>query len=319
MGNKTMPGAGEIDSQIRLAAFGWLQDHVDIHGDVLPRVLLQGGFTYEGRRVPFQGPQGIFKPAVMPELPLSITTAPDGPYDDSFTESGLLSYRYRGTDPSHHDNRRLRRAMELQAPLVYLHGVARGKYLVVWPVFIVGDDPAALTFTVAADDVQTAEAALRERAGSQPTVPGFRANDETGGRRAYITASVRVRLHQRGFRERVLQAYREQCALCRLRHRDLLDAAHIVPDREPKGTPVVTNGLSLCKIHHAAFDHMLIGIRPDYGVEVQPRVLEESDGPMLRHGLQGLHGSSLVLPRTRGDRPDPSRLAERYEKFRTVA
>ena len=314
-----MPGAAEKDAQIRLAAFEWLQDHVDIHGDVLPRVLLQGGFTYEGRRVPFQEPQGIFKPAVMPELPLSITTAPDGPYDDSFTESGLLSYRYRGTDPGHRDNVGLREAGRRQVPLIYFHGVATGRYLAVWLVFIVGDDPEALTFTVAADDAHTAEDAAVEAVASGTQVTMAKVGDEAGGRRAYITASVRVRLHQRGFRERVLQAYRDQCALCKLRHRDLLDAAHIIPDRDPEGMPVVTNGLSLCKIHHAAFDHVLIGIRPDYRVEVHPRILKEQDGPMLRHGLQGMHGTSLVLPRSRVHRPDRDRLAERYEKFRTVA
>jgi len=203
--------------------------------------------------------------------------------------------------------------MELRVPLIYLHGVAKGKYLVVWPVFIVGDDPGSLTFTVAADDVQTAEAAV-----SGGSWEGAKVSDEAGGRRAYITASVRVRLHQRGFRERVLQAYREQCALCCLRHRDLLDAAHIIADKDPKGIPVVTNGLSLCKIHHAAFDHMFIGIRPDYRVEVHPRILEESDGPMLRHGLQGMHGTSLHLPRSRRSHPDRDRLAKRYERFRTV-
>ena len=87
-------------------------------------------------------------------------------------------------------------------------------------------------------------------------------------RRAYITTTVRQRLHQRGFRERVLHAYREQCALCRLRHTELLDAAHIITDREEEGTPQVSNGLSLCKLHHAAFDRFLLGITPDYTIPV---------------------------------------------------
>ena len=98
----------------------------------------------------------------------------------------------------------------------------------------------------------------------------------------------RQRLHQRSFRERVLRAYREQCALCRLRHQELLDAAHIVPDTEPGGDPIVPNGLSLCKLHHAAFDRHFVGVRGHYVVEVRPDLLEEHDGPMLVHGLQGL-------------------------------
>ena len=87
----------------------------------------------------------------------------------------------------------------------------------------------------------------------------------------------------------MLRAYRDECTLCRLRHRDLLDAAHIVPDADPEGEPTVKNGLALCKIHHAAFDRLIIGIRPDYVVEVQRNVLEQIDGPMLKHRFQGLH------------------------------
>ncbi len=301
------------DAAVRVEAFRWLSTQVQVHGDVLPRDLLALGFQFQGTRVPLLGPQGIFKPAVLAELPLSITTAPDGPYDDSFTSDGFLSYRYRGTDPSHRDNVGLREAMRLQTPLVYFHGVAKGQYLALWPIFIVGDRPHDLTFTVAVDDVRTAESAAQ--AGAQPSLR----IGESSDRRAYITAFVRTRLHQRVFRERVLHAYQDRCTLCRLRHRDLLDAAHIIPDAAPAGEPVVANGLALCKIHHAAFDHLLIGIRPDYVVEVQPRVLAESDGPMLRHGLQGLHNSPLSLPRRLEDYPDPSRLGDRYEQFKGAA
>jgi putative restriction endonuclease len=298
---------------VRVAAFDWLREQVEVTGDVLPYRLLQGGFRFQGQRVPLLGPQGIFKPRVLPRLPLSITTSPDGPYNDSFNEDGLLSYRYRGTDPSHHENVGLRNAMRMQAPLVYFHGVVTGQYLAVWPVFIVGDDPSRLTFTVAADDVAAITRGVGRFAAAAHDI------GETEGRRAYITASVRVRLHQRGFRERVLRAYQNQCALCRLRHRELLDAAHIVGDGEERGEPLVTNGLSLCKIHHAAFDHLLIGIKPDYTVEVNPAILLESDGPMLKHGLQGVHNSKLVLPRALHDRPDPERLKERYERFKGAA
>jgi len=122
-------------------------------------------------------------------------------------------------------------------------------------------------------------------------------------------------LHQRKFRERVLDAYREQCALCRLRHSELLDAAHIIPDGEPGGEPVVENGIALCKLHHAAFDGFFLGIRPDYVVEVRSDILLEDDGPMLRHGLQGLHGARILLPRSKKSRPSADRLEVRYDRF----
>jgi len=82
-----------------------------------------------------------------------------------------------------------------------------------------------------------------------------------------------------GFRQRVLRAYQQCCAICRLRHDELLEAAHILPDGHPLGEPVIPNGLALCKLHHAAFDLYLIGVTPDLEVTVRLDVLEEIDGP----------------------------------------
>ena len=135
------------------------------------------------------------------------------------------------------------------------------------------------------------------------------------GRRQYVTAAVRRRLHQRAFRERVLDAYRQQCAFCRFRHAELLDAAHIVPDAD-QGEPVVRNGLALCKLHHAAFDRHFLGVRPDYVVQVRPNLLDEQDGPTLVHGIQALHGVRISVPRNPGLRPDPQSLESRYRSFR---
>ena len=126
-------------------------------------------------------------------------------------------------------------------------------------------------------------------------------------------------LHQRAFRERVLLAYRNQCALCRLRHIELLDAAHIVPDTEPEGEPVVRNGIALCRLHHAAFDRFFLAVRPDRIIEVRPDILEESDGPTLQHAIQGLHGQPIVLPKRLTDQPAVQFLSERYERFLEVA
>jgi putative restriction endonuclease len=232
----------DTDMTIRMKAFDWLASQVDIHGDVLPRTLLQAGFEFQGQRVPLISPQGIFKPRIM-DLPLSITTSFTSAYGDAFGTEGFLHYRYRGTDPNHRDNAGLRRVFEKNLPLVYLYAVARGQYLATWAVYVIGDDAAALTFKIAVDDV----ASISARAESP-----FSVNEGTEVRQAYITATIRQRLHQRTFRERVLDAYRSQCAFCRLRHRELLDAAHIVPDYLPEGRPTVNNGLALCKLHHAA-------------------------------------------------------------------
>lgn len=110
-------------------------------------------------------------------------------------------------------------------------------------------------------------------------------------------------------------AYKRQCCVCSLKHASLLDAAHITPDNDTRGLPEVSNGLSLCKIHHAAYDQQFLGIDPDGVVHINKALLEEVDGPMLRHGLQEMHGGSILIPRHREERPDPSRLEERFARF----
>ncbi len=110
-------------------------------------------------------------------------------------------------------------------------------------------------------------------------------------------------------------AYQEQCSLCRLHHPELLDAAHIIPDSDAEGEPVVSNGVALCKLHQAAFDRMFFAIRPDYVIEVRPAILAEHDGPMLLVGLQQIHGGRILVPRRAADRPDPARLERRYGEF----
>ncbi|MBM4354427.1 MAG: HNH endonuclease [Deltaproteobacteria bacterium] len=314
-GVSTTGGTGPLplDLAIRLTAFRFLERLTQFHGEALPYQALAAGFEFEGVRVPLLGPQGIFKPQVM-ELPLSIMTSPPSanhprPYDDGFEADGQIRYRYRGTDIGHRDNVGLREAMRRGTPLVYLHGLCKGKYKAVWPVVVVGDDPASLCFMISAEDHVHVLARLES---GELTAPDPAAEL----RRRYVSREAHQRLHQAAFRERVLHAYRERCSVCRLQHPELLDAAHIIPDREETGEPVVSNGLSLCKLHHAAFDKNIMGIRPDYVVQVRQDVLEETDGPMLLHGLQGMHERKLELPSRRIWYPDRDRVEERYEAFR---
>jgi putative restriction endonuclease len=177
-------------------------------------------------------------------------------------------------------------------------GVHRG------PIFIVGDDPARLTFTVSVDE--------RRFVGlgnvADPSA-------EADIRRRYVTRQVQQRLHQQEFREQVLAAYQRHCAVCRLKRSELLEAAHIVADRDERGVPVVPNGISLCTLHHAAFDSYLIAVRPDYRIQVREDVLHETDGPMLIHGLQGFHDQALLLPSRQQHWPDRALLEVRFEAF----
>lgn len=295
------------DSEVRVAAFQFLEQQVAIHGEVLPRAVLAEGFTYRGHRVPMIGPQGIFKPGVLDDMPLTFTTVPPkpgvpAPYHDELRPDGLIHYRYRGTDPSHRDNVGMKLAAQRQVPLIYLFGIVPGEYLPIWPVHVVGADDATLTFTVEVDD--------------RRLLGGELAGMEGDMTEAIVRRIVPQRLNRISFRRRVLRAYKDHCSVCRLRHAELLDAAHILPYGHPAGGAQVPNGLSLCKLHHAAYDRHILGVTPDYEVEIRRDILEEVDGPMLQHGLKDMDGSKLYVPGSRKLKPRREFLEERYAAFK---
>ena len=117
----------------------------------------------------------------------------------------------------------------------------------------------------------------------------------------------------------MITAYNGRCALSNLPEKRLLDAAHIISDKDERlGQPIVSNGLPLSKIHHAAFDAHLIGIDPDYHLHVSQRLLRQHDGPMLE-ALKQLNGVSIHLPARAKDFPDRDRLALRFERFKAAA
>lgn len=137
--------------------------------------------------------------------------------------------------------------------------------------------------------------------------------------RRYALRQVKQRLHQATFREAVIDAYGGRCALSGLPETLLIDAAHIVSDKDERlGQPVVPNGLPLSKIHHAAFDSHLIGIDPDFKIHVAERLLEQRDGPMLE-ALKQLDQRTILLPKREKDRPDRERLELRFAEFKSAA
>jgi putative restriction endonuclease len=292
----------ELSRLIRESAMAWL-DHRN--ADLVTQAAL-GEFEYDDHRLPLMDRQrGIRKPAGM-DAALSIRTVYTEPgrvppYADAEGPDGLIRYKYRGSDPLHPENRALRRAYLDGLPLIWFVGVEPRQYKPVYPVWIVGDEPKQLQFVIALDQ------------GQRLIRPG---DDVAADTRRYMETLNRVRLHQPLFRARVLAAYESRCALCRLRHVELLDAAHIIPDGQPNGDPVVPNGLAMCKIHHAAYDRNILGVRPDLVIEIRQDILSEIDGPMLLHGLQEMNGLSLTVPASRRSRPDRDRLEQRYAEFR---
>jgi len=69
----------ELDIAVRTAAFAYLVQQRTFHGDLLSRALISRGFPFGNQTVKLMGPQGIFKPAILDQMPLSITTVPEVP------------------------------------------------------------------------------------------------------------------------------------------------------------------------------------------------------------------------------------------------
>jgi putative restriction endonuclease len=292
------------DEGLRSSCFASLDVLSAQYGEDIPyRGGLDQGFAFRGQRVPFLSRfKGIHRAAAQ-EGPaaLSINTSASSPYDDEEVLDGFL-YAYRSGSIDQPDNRALRTAHTLGVPLVYFVATRPGWYKPLYPCYVVNDDSGARRVLVAPGKMI---GPLDER----DPVPV----EDTLERR-YGVREARVRLHQARFRGHVLVAYASKCTICRLKEGRLLDAAHIIGDLEDTGEPLIENGLSLCSIHHRAFDQNLVGVAPDYRVHVSRRLLEDEDGPML-DVLKTAHEQLIELPTRRTWRPDPERLAVRYERF----
>lgn len=284
--------------ELRIAMFAYIDALIGRGVPYVTKGQLQA-FTFRGERFPLIDPQkGIRKPAGWNTV-LSITSTQRsvdrGGYDDEVRDDGSVSYRLmrETTSDAPATNRALLGTVGSEMPVLYLIEVDTGTYEPV-PAWLIDHEGDAV---VVSDRGPTGEYA------------------QLLDLRRYQRVVGKRRLHQEEFRARVLFAYEDRCCICRLARRGLLDAAHIVDDAETEGLAVVPNGLAMCRIHHGAYDQYLIGVRPDLTIEVAMDVLEEVDGPMLRHALQEIAGSRIRVPLSRRAQPDPYRLAWKYEKF----
>jgi putative restriction endonuclease len=296
------------DESLRSSCFASLDVLCATHGDDIPYASgLDQGFPFRGRRVPFLSRYKGIHRAGAQEGPaaLSINTSASSPYDDEEVPDGFL-YAYRSGSIDQPDNRALRAAHTLSVPLVYFVATRPNWYKPLYPCYVVSDDSVARRVLVAPGRMV---GPLDERDPSPLEDPL---------ERRYGVREARVRLHQARFRGRVLVAYSSKCTICRLKEGRLLDAAHIVGDLEGRGDPNVENGLSLCSIHHRAFDQDLVGIAPDYRVHISRRLLDDEDGPMLEL-LKTFHEQPIELPSRQSWRPNPERLALRFHRFNTAS
>lgn len=292
----------EEQALLRLEVFADLELFIESRGGFASYDELTGFVMRNGLRLPLiDSSRGIRNPQEL-DASLAIVSASDGgrnnPYDDAIDrESGLLRYSWAKGPVDAGDNRKLLAALETGAPIILFEKPLPNLYVPVFPVYVIDVDLENRHFIIDLDD------------------SGLRTSRAVTLDKKYVARLVKQRVHQPMFRARVLNAYNKKCAVCTLKYPELLDAAHIISDSDERGLPVVTNGMAMCKIHHAAYDQNFLGVSPDYVVHINERLLADRDGPMLQFGLQAMDGKSLELPTRRDDRPDRDHLAERFARF----
>lgn len=290
--------------EFRETLISWVIDLANQGDGTLSRAELES-INYHGRNIRLIDARGgIWNPGQSWPFPeklratLSINTTLNSTYKDAETSGGLWRYDYQvgGTGGK---NTKMRAAIEFKLPVLWFKQIESERYIP-YRVFIVEDFPEELYCLLAPEQFLD----LASRSSSELE-------------RRYAMKEMKRRLHQPAFRSRVLDAYEVKCSVCRLAHGKLLDAAHIIPDSQADGSAVVTNGLALCKIHHAAYDFNFIGINSEYIVHVRRDILEEEDGPMLKHGIVEMHGRTAWVPRREQLKPDKDRLGKRFDEFRS--
>lgn len=87
------------------------------------------------------------------------------------------------------------------------------------------------------------------------------------------TITKEISIRKRGFRQAVIEAYDFKCAVCGMKINSPkkmiweVEAAHIVP-HSSKGKDDILNGISLCHLHHWAFDVGWFSLFDDYTISV---------------------------------------------------
>ena len=291
-------------ASIRLAAIATARALAARWRDAVPFAEIEKGFQVEGQRLLLTSrAEGVFKPAQMTAGVLSIRSTLASRYQDEPLSDTETFYDY---SPKPGRNRWLQDSMAAGDDVIYFLQVKSKpgpEYVVFVPVKIVKDDPERHRFVV---DLAPTSKPLFDPAVLQPAKPA----------RLYDSATVKVRLFQAHFRRLVLAAYQSRCCVCSLPERPLLDGAHITPDSEEAGEPVVNNGLALCALHHRAFDADMMSVDPEYNVVLLDDRLSHPTDPANRVLLDH-RGQRIRLPRDEAMWPDRERLEKRQKELAT--
>jgi putative restriction endonuclease len=305
------------DNLIRQAALRWLDDIKRKYPDgEIPARAMQTfsvpELPEEQKLIYVRSPagNGIWKPKPMQACLSLLTVHKQNHYNDNYDpDLGVVHYSYRSQGGyTHSDNRSLRLAMEFNLPVLYFRAIDKGWYQADM-VRVVDEAPDKNGVTLQVIEQMLTLNIPTDKVHDKADIPAQPSR--------YRTAEAQIRLHQNHFRGQVMRAYKTRCAVCRLQQRGLLDAAHIIPYAQ-EGESKVSNGLSLCRIHHGAYDHNILGIDQDYKIHIRRDILEEKDGPMLEHGFKEMDQEHIYQPTKKSDKPDRDNLKQRYDQFRAA-
>jgi hypothetical protein len=110
-------------------------------------------------------------------------------------------------------------------------------------------------------------------------------------------ANVKLRRGQDYFRQAVINNCGGRCALTGLAIRDLLIASHILPwSSHPEQRLDVRNGLSLTRLHDAAFDCGLIAFDDELRLLLSPRLKRELSQRTVAENFGAYEGRTLRFP-----------------------
>lgn len=137
--------------------------------------------------------------------------------------------------------------------------------------------------------------------------------------RQTIVTTVSRYSRDASFRQQVLNAYENRCAITRAQLK-LVDAAHIVPVPAERSSEHVTNGIALSPTMHRAFDNGLIYLEQDYIMKLNEERVNELNNENLNAGLNQMRNmlqGRIHLPADRNQWPNPQFIIEanRYRRI----
>lgn len=275
--------AASHDAQLCRAAFNHVNRLAILRGGVLDSADFTGGFEFGGERIPLSTPSaGSSSPA---RWPIYCPSEPCFP-----GEAGAFGMRIRA------------RPIAKSMPVMMSSNTRS------WAVTRTRRITAGSGMLCSGRSRSSISSARRRvtirltfRHSSSDGIPSDYESNLPSGRSSGLRPRPPCqRLHQASFRDAVLAAYRGRCAICHIPEPRLLDAVHIIMDADEQlGQPIVSNGLPLSKIHHAAFDaHLswtlaLLGRSSGVGHQLCQTLLQ---GPGIFGGSCACAPSWIIVP-----------------------